>query len=106
METKELIERSRAIKCPCIQYMLANTKMVQKALCDEDVIRHYSRELEIDFIDDILASFAGMYDVNHKEALEEALLRENEYVLKPQREGGGNNLFGGEFVHLPVCSIQ
>ncbi|XP_052866936.1 glutathione synthetase-like isoform X2 [Anopheles cruzii] len=91
-----LIERSRAIKCPSIQYHLAGTKKIQQALAKPDVLRRFVKEKEkIEAIRDI---FTGLYSLDFDEegdaAVRLALENPERYVLKPQREGGGNNVYG------------
>uniref|UniRef100_A0A2M4CU33 Glutathione synthetase n=1 Tax=Anopheles darlingi TaxID=43151 RepID=A0A2M4CU33_ANODA len=94
-----LIERSVAIKCPSIQYHLAGTKKVQQALAKPDVLRRFvgSDEAKIEAICDI---FTGLYSLDRDEEGDEAVrlaLQDPErYVLKPQREGGGNNVYGAD----------
>ena len=48
-------------------------------------------------------SFADLYSLNEeteqvKKVINKAIENKNDYVLKPQREGGGNNLYGDEMV--------
>ncbi|XP_050086907.1 glutathione synthetase-like isoform X1 [Anopheles aquasalis] len=94
-----LIERSVAIKCPSIQYHLAGTKKVQQALAKPEVLRRFvgSDEAKIEAICDI---FTGLYSLDRDEEGDEAVrlaLQDPErYVLKPQREGGGNNVYGAD----------
>ncbi|XP_058064291.1 glutathione synthetase-like isoform X2 [Anopheles bellator] len=93
-----LIERSRAIKCPSIQYHLAGTKKIQQALAKADVLRRFVKEKEkIEAIRDI---FTGLYSLDFDDegdaAVRLALDNPERYVLKPQREGGGNNVYGAD----------
>uniref|UniRef100_A0A2M4AFW1 Glutathione synthetase n=1 Tax=Anopheles triannulatus TaxID=58253 RepID=A0A2M4AFW1_9DIPT len=94
-----LIERSVAIKCPSIQYHLAGTKKVQQALAKPDVLRRFigSDEAKIEAIRDI---FTGLYSLDQGEEGDEAVKLAHKdpelYVLKPQREGGGNNVYGAD----------
>ncbi|XP_058128316.1 glutathione synthetase-like isoform X2 [Anopheles ziemanni] len=94
-----LVERSRAIKCPSIQYHLAGTKKVQQALARPDVLRRFvgADEAKIDAIRDV---FTGLYSLDPDEGGAEAvaLAKANpeRFVLKPQREGGGNNVYGAD----------
>ncbi|XP_049879709.1 glutathione synthetase-like isoform X3 [Pectinophora gossypiella] len=92
------VERSNAIKCPSIHYQLAGTKKVQQALAAPGVLEKFmgpggatSRVRDI---------FAGLYsldfDENGERAVEMALADAERFVLKPQREGGGNNIYGPE----------
>ncbi|KAK0181266.1 hypothetical protein PV327_003561 [Microctonus hyperodae] len=90
-----LIERSRAIKCPSIQYQLAGTKKVQEALAQPGVLKQFLDESEIT---KVLKIFTGLYALELNEAGDKAVAmgisQPEKYVLKPQREGGGNNVYG------------
>ncbi|XP_028175876.1 glutathione synthetase-like isoform X1 [Ostrinia nubilalis] len=92
------VERSTAIKCPSIHYQLAGTKKVQQALAGPGVLEKFmgagaasSRVRDI---------FTGLYSLDFDEggerAVEMALEDAERFVLKPQREGGGNNLYGAD----------
>jgi len=92
-----MIERSRAIKCPSIQYHLTGTKKVQQELARPGVIEKF---LHPDKAAGVKEVFTGLYSLDRTEvgdaAIELALKNPNNYVLKPQREGGGNNIYGEE----------
>ncbi|KAG6580005.1 Glutathione synthetase [Phytophthora cinnamomi] len=95
---RTLIERSYAIKCPSIAYHLAGTKKVQQVLAQPDVLRRFMSEDEAKLLE---TSFAGLYGLEKDSATIEdvkkmAIANPRSYVLKPQREGGGNNLYGDE----------
>ncbi|XP_040172227.1 glutathione synthetase-like isoform X2 [Anopheles arabiensis] len=98
-DARLLIERSVAIKCPSIQYHLAGTKKVQQALAKPDVLRRFVGDdaPKIEAIRDI---FTGLYSLDREEGGDEAvalaLADPERYVLKPQREGGGNNVYGAD----------
>lgn len=93
------LERSRAIKCPNILTHLAGAKKVQQVLATPSS-PHLSR-----FIKDkttaerLRATFAPIYPLDsspagleaEKLALEPSTA--TNFVLKPQREGGGNNIY-------------
>uniref|UniRef100_A0A182NGR7 Glutathione synthetase n=1 Tax=Anopheles dirus TaxID=7168 RepID=A0A182NGR7_9DIPT len=101
-DARLLVERSLAIKCPSIQYHLAGTKKVQQVLAQPGVLRRFvSDARKIDAIRDI---FTGLYSLDQDEGGDEAvalaLANPDRYVLKPQREGGGNNMYGGD---IPVA---
>ncbi|XP_075985780.1 glutathione synthetase-like isoform X3 [Anticarsia gemmatalis] len=92
------VERSTAIKCPSIHYQLAGTKKVQQALAGPGVLEKFmgcgastSRVRDI---------FTGLYSLDFDEsgerAVEMALADADRFVLKPQREGGGNNMYGAD----------
>ena len=93
------LERSAAIKCPSVLLQLAGTKKVQQVLATP-----HSPHLKRFLPDDkqasaVLKTFASIYPMDQSEAgLEARKLATNpetaqRYVLKPQREGGGNNVY-------------
>ncbi|KAK0265127.1 Glutathione synthetase [Friedmanniomyces endolithicus] len=93
------IERSAAIKCPSILTQLAGTKKVQQVLATPHS-PHLKRFLPDEArAAELLKTFAPIYPMDKSEAGEEArkLAQDPEtavrYVLKPQREGGGNNVY-------------
>lgn len=97
-DARLLIERSAAIKCPSIHYHLAGTKKVQQALAANGILERFlSDEDEIKRVKDI---FTGLYSLDKHEGGEDAvkMVLENPegYVMKPQREGGGNNIYGSD----------
>ncbi|RLN97338.1 hypothetical protein BBJ28_00003415 [Nothophytophthora sp. Chile5] len=95
---RTLIERSFAIKCPSIAYHLAGTKKVQQVLAEPSVLCRFMTEEEAKQLE---TSFAGLYGLE-KDAPATARVKQmavenpRAFVLKPQREGGGNNLYGDE----------
>ncbi|GLI68541.1 hypothetical protein VaNZ11_012982 [Volvox africanus] len=100
---RELIERSNAAKCPTVAYQLAGTKKIQQDLARPGVLEkficdHRDAALLREF-------FAGLWSLDPNDvatdpgvaaAVADAIARPEAYVLKPQREGGGNNLYGEE----------
>lgn len=95
-DARLLIERSAAIKCPSIQYHLAGTKKVQEALARPGVLEKFlSDEIQIKNVKEI---FTGLYSLDKNEGGEEVvkkiLANPEAFVMKPQREGGGNNIYG------------
>ncbi|XP_045512088.1 glutathione synthetase-like isoform X1 [Pieris brassicae] len=92
------VERSSAIKCPSIHYQLAGTKKVQQALAAPGALERFVAEGELrSRVRDI---FTGLYsldfDDSGERAVEMAIADAERFVLKPQREGGGNNLYGAD----------
>jgi glutathione synthase len=103
-EARYHIERSAAIKCPTILTHLAGTKKVQQVLAtpnsaerdsmlgrfisdDPTSILHLQRTFTNIFpMDDSEAGLAARKLALHPEHC-------MKYVLKPQREGGGNNIY-------------
>lgn len=97
-----MMERSKAIKCPWIGYHLAGCKKIQQVLSNPTELERYGQSKSVQ--ERILASSAlqlGFNEVNNESnpGIEELLMKNpDEFVLKPQREGGGNNLYGQEIV--------
>jgi len=100
-QARLLIERSYAIKCPNIGYHLAGTKKVQQVLTKNEEL---SRFLSADECAAVSSTFAKLFSFGSdageetRAAVEDCLQNSELYVLKPQREGGGNNLYGEELV--------
>jgi glutathione synthetase len=93
------LEKSRAIKCPSILTHLAGCKKVQQVLATPHS-PHLKRFLpDADVAARVLATFAPIYPLDDSEAGKEARKlaadpdSASRYVLKPQREGGGNNIY-------------
>jgi glutathione synthetase len=98
------IERSNAIKCPSILTQLAGAKKVQQVLAtpksgDEDsILRRFMSTSTAD-ITNLEKTFTNIYPLDdtpsglyaRKLALDPEQCKG--YVLKPQREGGGNNVY-------------
>ncbi|KAF7998166.1 hypothetical protein HCN44_009564 [Aphidius gifuensis] len=101
-DVRLLIERSLAIKCPSIQYHLAGTKKVQQALANSNVVANYlNNDKKVACIENI---FTGLYslalDENGNAATDMALKYPERFVMKPQREGGGNNIYGKDIKYF------
>ncbi|ALC48698.1 CG32495 [Drosophila busckii] len=95
-DARYLMECSLAIKCPSIHYHLAGTKKVQQALAQPAVLERFINDPEE--IKAVGKIFTGLYSLDDNEAgnasYEMALRTPEKFVLKPQREGGGNNVYG------------
>ncbi|KAJ0036425.1 hypothetical protein NQD34_005102 [Periophthalmus magnuspinnatus] len=94
-----LLERSRAVKVPDIATHLAGTKKVQQVLSEPGVLERFFPERP-HVVEQIRATFTGLYSLDlgpeGDRAVDMALAAPERFVLKPQREGGGNNLFGSD----------
>ncbi|XP_065334799.1 glutathione synthetase-like isoform X2 [Cloeon dipterum] len=92
-----LMERSKAIKCPSIYYHLAGTKKVQQALAKPGVLEKFLSPDKTSVVKEI---FTGLYSLDKDEfgdrAVQMAIENPGHFVLKPQREGGGNNVYGDQ----------
>ncbi|KAG2125780.1 glutathione synthase [Suillus clintonianus] len=122
-DTRFLLERSRAIKCPSLPLQLAGGKKVQEALTRPGVLERFlsnegakwgTHALDLTaHATDIRATWMGMWALDsndtdivaaldHLQVPEQgnvppgtrlARLKASSLVLKPQREGGGNNVY-------------
>jgi len=99
---RERLERGCAAKCPNLGYHLAGTKKVQQELARRGAVEQFFEDDEPDVAAQIRTAFAGLYslgaDANEDdmEAVKDVLFNDakGQYVLKPQREGGGYNYYG------------
>ncbi len=94
------LERSLAVKCPPVAYHLAGCKRVQQVLSSAGVLERF-----ISAEDAVLirSSFTELWGLQARadetcRIISAAIADPTSFVLKPQREGGGNNLWGDEMV--------
>lgn len=94
--TRSELELCSAIKCPNICYQLVGAKKVQQMLTLPGVLEKYTQN--DDDAQFLRSCFTGMYALDEtaqsKIAFEKAMSNPDDFVLKPQREGGGNNFYG------------
>ncbi|KAJ7757021.1 hypothetical protein B0H16DRAFT_1537730 [Mycena metata] len=92
--TRFLLERSRAIKCPSIALQLAGGKKVQQVLTQPGVLERFlGNTMPAAQIDELRASWMGMWGLDEEAGVHKAREAAERLVLKPQREGGGNNVY-------------
>jgi len=87
-----LIEQSCAVKCPSISYHLVGTKKIQQELAKPNVLERFLENKEE--IAKLRKCFAGLWSLDDEEIVKTAIEKPELFVLKPQREGGGNNIYG------------
>lgn len=85
-------------------YQLVGAKKVQQELALAGGLEHFTGEgqgqLSPDQATALRSTFAGLWSLDAKDAaatatvVQDALQNPQDYVMKPQREGGGNNLYG------------
>ncbi|KAI0380960.1 glutathione synthase [Hypomontagnella monticulosa] len=103
-EARYHLERSAAIKCPTVLTQVAGTKKVQQVLATPETPSNPSilpRYISGDTvsISNLADTFTNIYPLDESEAglkarkiaVDPELCKG--YVLKPQREGGGNNIY-------------
>lgn len=88
-----------SIKCPTVAYQLVGSKKVQQVLAVPGRLEKY---VDSATANDMRSSFAGLYPLDDsKEGLEAyqlALDNSEDLVMKPQREGGGHNIYGSDIL--------
>ncbi|KAJ3681072.1 hypothetical protein LUZ60_015561 [Juncus effusus] len=98
-----LMEGSSAVKCPSISYHLVGTKKIQQELAKPNVLERFLEDK--DEIAKLRKCFAGLWSLDNEEIVKTAIDKPELFVLKPQREGGGNNTYG-EDVRTTLINLQ
>ena len=99
-----MIELSTAIKCPNVDTFLCTFKVFQHSLQKSEVMSRFFPEPLI--ANDISRFFAKIFyvkDMTHDEKTHifgEIRSDLHKYILKPQKEGGGNNYYNEEILKL------
>ncbi|XP_018497304.1 glutathione synthetase, chloroplastic [Galendromus occidentalis] len=95
---RETVERSRCIKGPNLAWHLVGCKKIQQELARPGSLERYC--------DDkaqarrIRKVFTGLFALEEPEILEMVMKSPEQYVIKPQREGGGNNIYGKDITRF------
>lgn len=102
-----LIERSSSIKCPDIKYHLIGQKKVQQELTKSGVLEKFLTETKkIEAVREVFMGIYGLeFDEHGDRAVQMALEKPENFVLKPQREGGGYNIYDNDIKEL-MLKIQ
>jgi glutathione synthase len=101
-EARTHLERSAAIKCPTVLNQLSGCKKVQQVLAEPtgpDHLTSFMDGIDPAIISRLRQTFAPQYDLSADgQGRKLALNPETamKHVLKPQREGGGNNIYKAE----------
>ncbi|XP_030504352.2 glutathione synthetase, chloroplastic [Cannabis sativa] len=89
-----LMEQSSAVKCPSISYHLVGTKKIQQELAKPNVLERFVDNKED--IAKLRKCFAGLWSLDDSDIVNKAIETPELFVMKPQREGGGNNIYGND----------
>jgi glutathione synthase len=94
------LERSAAIKCPTILLQLSGSKKIQQMLASDpdkeaDNLTQFLPSQSPSILESLRSTFAPQYSLTTPHGLSLALNPDTarNHVLKPQREGGGNNIY-------------
>ena len=107
---RQLIESSSTIQVPDLAMQLSGMKKIQQVLTKKEVLEDFvTEEISRRF----LKTFAKMHTLDEIINTPKGKISASEwlsnhaydYVLKPQREGGGNNFFGNDILKL-IPSIK
>ena len=121
--TRFLLERSRAIKCPTIALQLAGSKKIQQVLTQPGILESFLCDpkrgtvFALTQVEAVRNTFMSMWGLDASEGGADSdheatqiqreehgvrRARENAHslVLKPQREGGGNNIYKEDILAL------
>jgi glutathione synthase len=112
-ETRTQLEISQAIKCPSIDFHLTTFKKFQQAFCDHATLRTILGErFQSDYqsLASIFSGICSLEDYDRDESVRSivhnAIENPNKYVVKPQKEGGGNNFYDEEAKKLLMKFID
>ncbi|KAJ5737203.1 uncharacterized protein N7483_002328 [Penicillium malachiteum] len=101
-EARRHLERSAAVKCPTVLNQLVGCKKIQQVLAEPtgpDHLTSFLNGVDPAIIARLRETFAPQYDLSAGgQGRDLALNPETavKHVLKPQREGGGNNIYKAE----------
>ncbi|XP_076015359.1 glutathione synthetase-like isoform X1 [Genypterus blacodes] len=102
-DARLMMERSLAVKCPDIGTHLAGTKKVQQVLARPGVLEKFFPN-QPQVVEQIRETFTGLYTLDMgsegDQTVAMALANPHCFVLKPQREAGGNNFCGESLVRV------
>lgn len=99
------LERSAAIKCPSVLLHLSGSKKVQQVLTSQpphtDHLKAFLPHHSANTLQDLRSTFAPQYSLSTLDSgaepegirLAQSETSAANHVLKPQREGGGNNIY-------------
>lgn len=86
---------SNAVSLPSVDMLIVNSKRMQAEIAKPAIL---SKFLEPAYVSELIDLSGEIYefDSTSPEGMEVLLskMKEENYVLKPNREGGGNNFFG------------
>ncbi|XP_074311535.1 glutathione synthetase, chloroplastic [Silene latifolia] len=102
-DARLLIEQSSVVKCPSISYHLAGSKKIQQELAKPNILERFLDNKED--VAKLRKCFAGLWSLDDSKVISDAIEKPELYVMKPQREGGGNNIYGDD-VREALLKIQ
>lgn len=99
---RALLEGSKALQIPDVALQLCGTKSMQQRLTEPGVLDMFLWDTSEEDRKRLRGLFADQFSIplspDGDRMAAEAVQHPDLWVLKPQREGGGNNYFGQEMV--------
>jgi glutathione synthase len=101
---RHLIESSSAVSVPSARTQLANTKLIQLVLSRQSVLERFASATVAERLARTCVAFSKLDEPMlaaggpQRLGREAALHAPDDWVLKPHREGGGNNFFGEQMM--------
>jgi glutathione synthase len=93
-ECRTLLESTLAIKCPSLLTQLSGSKKIQQLLTKDDILIKFLESKEAENLKETFCKIYPLDDsTDGKLAKKLAFEKPQDFVLKPQREGGGNNIY-------------
>ena len=93
-DMRMLLESADVFHCPDAALQLAGMKCIQQELTNPDSLQLF---LNLQQIEKLTSCYVALQKWD-QEIAQKVLQNPDEYVLKPQREGGGHNFFGKDIV--------
>ena len=98
-EARRRMEVSDAISVPNVRHQIVNTKIFQMVLAQHKILSKYADKDDVDSLLDVFGEILPLtLDKEGDENARQALLHPGRFVMKPQRDGGGHNLWDREMV--------
>lgn len=99
-DARLMLDRSNAINCPSVGHQLVGAKKMQQVLTQPGIMEKFIKGAEsLKRLRDTFVGFYGLeMGADGDEAVAKVLRNPDDYVLKPQLEGGGNNLYNQDLV--------
>uniref|UniRef100_A0A183BZX0 Glutathione synthetase n=1 Tax=Globodera pallida TaxID=36090 RepID=A0A183BZX0_GLOPA len=112
MEVRRTIERSTAIKAPSLAHAISSSKKIQQLLAmPGEVERFFPDPADADKVAAIRETFAELWGLDKNDdkterLIENAIEHPEKYVLKPNRECGGNNFYDEKVSYILMQKLN
>ncbi|KAI1340334.1 glutathione synthase [Xylariaceae sp. FL0016] len=99
INTRYMLERSRAIKCPPLLSHLSGFKKVQQELTKDGVLEQFVTPEKAALLRNTFMSIYPLDESKNGQFARELIrdkVKSEKYILKPSLEGGGHNVYGDD----------